>query len=103
MTSSDWKDIKLQSFGHVLKATIEDVSCTICGRGDRPDKLVVCDNNCNRGTHIHCMDPPLPRVPKGEWFCEKCVKATEEEREELEYGYDMVRNIGVLTMFTDML
>jgi histone demethylase JARID1 len=101
MTSSDWKDIKLQSFGHNLKATIEDVTCTICGRGDRPDKLVVCDNNCNRGTHIHCMDPPLARVPKGEWLCEKCVKSTEEEREELEYGYDMGKQY-TLTQFERM-
>jgi hypothetical protein len=39
--------------------------------------MLICgDENkhgCDQGTHIACLQPPLPEVPKGNWFCKTCT------------------------------
>jgi ribosomal protein L37AE/L43A len=32
---------------------------------------MLCDG-CDRGFHIFCLRPILPRVPAGDWFCPSC-------------------------------
>ena len=32
-------------------------------------------HRCNDGYHIHCLTPPLPYIPPGEWFCTGCIQA----------------------------
>ena len=34
--------------------------------------MLLCDR-CNCGFHLYCLDPPLTKVPPGEWFCAQCV------------------------------
>ncbi|RYH12566.1 hypothetical protein EON65_37960 [archaeon] len=46
--------------------------CTVCGGIDNEDKILVCDKNCGRESHIYCLRPPLQDIPEGEWFCEAC-------------------------------
>ena len=33
------------------------------------------DNAC----HLSCCNPPLKRVPKGDWFCVECVARQQAE------------------------
>ncbi len=34
--------------------------------------MLLCDD-CNAGYHLHCLDPPLDKVPPGNWFCADCA------------------------------
>lgn len=49
-----------------------DSCCEKCGSGDNADKLLLCDN-CDMGFHLFCLNPLLPSVPQGSWFCPSCV------------------------------
>ncbi|KAM3309654.1 hypothetical protein ACQJBY_030749 [Aegilops geniculata] len=51
------------------------VRCEACGSGRHADELLLCDG-CDRGLHIFCLRPILPRVPAGDWFCPSCAAAT---------------------------
>ena len=50
-----------------------DACCCICETGeDEPgDEMLLCDG-CNRGYHLACLNPPLTRIPPGEWLCPQC-------------------------------
>ena len=49
-----------------------DVDCEVCaGEGDE-EKMLLCDS-CPAAYHIYCLDPPLTRVPEGDWVCPGCV------------------------------
>lgn len=49
----------------------QSLRCEVCERQDQEDRMVLCDG-CDRGYHIHCMDPPWSRVPRGDWYCPAC-------------------------------
>ncbi|KAL6848545.1 hypothetical protein ACP4OV_021839 [Aristida adscensionis] len=49
----------------------DDVRCEACGSGEASAELMLCDG-CDRGFHIFCLRPILPRVPAGDWFCASC-------------------------------
>ncbi|CAI9783539.1 unnamed protein product [Fraxinus pennsylvanica] len=44
--------------------------CVVCDRGGN---LLCCDS-CPRTYHIHCLDPPLKRIPSGKWECPTCCQ-----------------------------
>ncbi|PON72020.1 Methyltransferase [Parasponia andersonii] len=50
-----------------------DVCCKVCGSGDSPADLLLCDK-CDKGYHLFCLRPILASVPKGSWFCPTCSK-----------------------------
>ncbi|KAM6555519.1 hypothetical protein CsatB_002538 [Cannabis sativa] len=50
----------------------DDVSCLVCGSGDYPADLLLCDK-CDKGFHLFCLRPILASVPKGSWFCPTCT------------------------------
>lgn len=54
--------------------------CHVCSAGEEGDVLLLCDG-CENACHLSCCDPPLKRVPKGDWHCKECFakKAKEEE------------------------
>ena len=60
---------------------VENMPCEICGSNDAvyDDEFLLCDN-CNRGFHTFCLDPPLEKIPEGAWFCPKCLKLEEEKK-----------------------
>lgn len=33
--------------------------------------MLECDS-CLRGFHMRCLQPPLKKVPEGEWLCPGC-------------------------------
>jgi [histone H3]-trimethyl-L-lysine4 demethylase len=46
-------------------------------------KILLCDE-CDRGFHIYCLDPPLSTVPDNdEWFCAECLLGTGND-----FGFD---------------
>jgi hypothetical protein len=49
----------------------DDVRCEACGSGEAAPELMLCDG-CDRGFHIFCLRPILPRVPAGNWYCPSC-------------------------------
>ncbi|KAL2609029.1 hypothetical protein R1flu_027602 [Riccia fluitans] len=55
-----------------VKAPWEDDSCQVCGIDDDHDNVLLCDG-CDAEYHIYCLNPPLPEVPDGNWFCHSCV------------------------------
>ena len=40
--------------------------CRICRRKGDPEKMLLCDG-CDKGSHMHCLRPPLTAVPEGDW------------------------------------
>ncbi|GMR58798.1 hypothetical protein PMAYCL1PPCAC_28993, partial [Pristionchus mayeri] len=52
---------------------IECKSCAICGTSDNDDKLLFCDD-CDRGFHLYCLQPPLEEAPDDSWSCHLCTK-----------------------------
>ncbi|XP_061093053.1 chromodomain-helicase-DNA-binding protein 3 isoform X3 [Conger conger] len=43
--------------------------CRVCKDGG---ELLCCDT-CPSSYHIHCLNPPLPEIPNGEWLCPCCT------------------------------
>ncbi|XP_069096099.1 chromodomain-helicase-DNA-binding protein 5 isoform X2 [Pleurodeles waltl] len=43
--------------------------CRTCKDGG---ELLCCDT-CPSSYHLHCLNPPLPEIPNGEWLCPRCT------------------------------
>ncbi|KAL3876357.1 hypothetical protein ACJMK2_034214 [Sinanodonta woodiana] len=52
---------------------IECKSCGLCGTSDNDDQLLFCDD-CDRGYHMYCLNPPLTEPPEGNWSCHLCIE-----------------------------
>ena len=35
------------------------------------EKMLLCDG-CDRGFHMYCLNPPVKKVPEGDWYCADC-------------------------------
>ncbi|XP_020589624.1 BRCT domain-containing protein At4g02110 [Phalaenopsis equestris] len=60
---------------------LSDIKCLACGSPDREDVMLICGDEartrgCGVATHIDCCDPPLTKVPEGDWFCPSCSRKT---------------------------
>ena len=42
--------------------------CRVCKDGG---DLLCCDS-CPSSYHIHCLKPPLGKIPTGDWRCPRC-------------------------------
>ena len=54
---------------YLMKLNNECDECVICGDGG---KLICCDS-CNKPFHLQCLQPPLDKVPEGDWYCLICT------------------------------
>ncbi|KRW98990.1 Zinc finger, FYVE/PHD-type [Pseudocohnilembus persalinus] len=58
-----------------LMLNIDEIYCEICNSlNDTPEQeaqLILCDI-CDKGYHIFCLNPPLQKVPEGDWYCPEC-------------------------------
>jgi hypothetical protein len=56
--------------------------CSVCCESTSQHLMVCCDT-CQSLYHIHCLDPPLDRVPKKTktygWQCEECCCCSDDE------------------------
>lgn len=51
---------------------VDAVKCHICKSGDNEANMLLCDQ-CDLGYHLNCLDPPMDKVPEGDWFCDICL------------------------------
>ena len=65
--------------GTLTRAQEDALACSICndtddGGADSTKKMLLCDgNDCNSGWNMHCLDPPLKKIPNGLWYCPNCT------------------------------
>eukprot|EP00898_Chlorokybus_atmophyticus_P003858 jgi/Chlat1/4473/Chrsp29S04570 len=48
--------------------------CARCHKGG----FVICCDACEKVYHMECLDPPLKRAPKGDWYCPSCQLSEDE-------------------------
>ncbi|XP_077223126.1 methyl-CpG-binding domain-containing protein 9-like [Tasmannia lanceolata] len=56
----------------IPKAPWEDEVCKVCGIDKDDDSVLLCDI-CDSEYHTYCLNPPLARIPEGNWYCPSCV------------------------------
>ncbi|KAL1550877.1 methyl-CpG-binding domain-containing protein 9 isoform X2 [Salvia divinorum] len=54
------------------RAPWDEGLCKVCGRDKDDDNVLLCDK-CDSEYHRYCLDPPLLRIPEGNWYCPSCV------------------------------
>lgn len=65
------------------KAKLQQSCCCVCAKSTSPnsgtaDKVLLCDKKlangsyCTNETHMYCLNPPLTKIPKGDFFCPLC-------------------------------
>ncbi|KAI3710834.1 hypothetical protein L2E82_40628 [Cichorium intybus] len=62
---------------HKVKDEEYDQICEQCRSGLHAEVMLLCDR-CNKGWHIHCLSPPLTRVPPGNWYCTECFNSEKD-------------------------
>ncbi|XP_074978542.1 zinc finger protein neuro-d4 isoform X4 [Caretta caretta] len=57
---------------------IECKSCSLCGTSENDDQLLFCDD-CDRGYHMYCLNPPMAEPPEGSWSCDLCLRLLKDK------------------------
>ncbi|KAK2994082.1 hypothetical protein RJ640_024346 [Escallonia rubra] len=70
--SKKYVDEILLSVGEIPKAPWEEGVCKVCGIDKDDDSVLLCDT-CDAEYHTYCLNPPLARIPEGNWYCPSCV------------------------------
>ena len=84
-TTEMTKEIKdiVVSISKLPKAPWDEGVCKICGVDKDDDSVLLCDT-CDAGYHTYCLNPPLIRIPDGNWYCPSCVIAKRMAQDALE-------------------
>ncbi|XP_011680112.1 zinc finger protein ubi-d4 isoform X3 [Strongylocentrotus purpuratus] len=70
-TCLQFTDTMIQKVKGYRWQCIECKSCGLCGTSDNDDQLLFCDD-CDRGYHMYCLNPPMQAPPEGSWICDLC-------------------------------
>ena len=70
-----WKRTNREAYAELKKRWKSDY-CAICEDGG---DMLVCDG-CEHAYHPGCLNPPLKKVPEGDWFCPYCVDKKKSAR-----------------------
>ncbi|XP_055960953.1 methyl-CpG-binding domain-containing protein 9 isoform X2 [Mercurialis annua] len=70
-TKKDLDNI-LASTSEIPKAPWDEGICKVCGV-DRDDNSVLLCDTCDAEYHTYCLNPPLAKIPEGNWYCPSCV------------------------------
>lgn len=70
-TKKEIEDI-LASTSDIPKAPWDEGVCKVCGIDKDDDSVLLCDT-CDAEYHTYCLNPPLARIPEGNWYCPSCV------------------------------
>ncbi|XP_010251295.1 PREDICTED: methyl-CpG-binding domain-containing protein 9 [Nelumbo nucifera] len=65
-------DDVLASVNEIPKAPWDDGVCKVCGIDKDDDSVLLCDT-CDSEYHTYCLNPPLARIPEGNWYCPSCI------------------------------
>uniref|UniRef100_A0A3P8YLI1 D4, zinc and double PHD fingers family 2 n=1 Tax=Esox lucius TaxID=8010 RepID=A0A3P8YLI1_ESOLU len=57
---------------------IECKCCNHCGTSENDDQLLFCDD-CDRGYHMYCLNPPMAEPPEGSWSCHLCLELLKDK------------------------
>ena len=69
--SNGWNKTSL--FHLLLNSSYEDDDHEdLCAKCNHGGELICCDK-CPLAYHLECCEPPLSKVPKGDWKCEECA------------------------------
>ena len=71
------QDVLMAANNKLPKAPWEDGVCKVCGI-DRDDESVLLCDNCDSEYHTYCLNPPLARIPIGNWYCPSCLSGQKE-------------------------
>ncbi|XP_074378751.1 putative Histone-lysine N-methyltransferase ATXR5 [Apium graveolens] len=55
-----------------------ELTCKICGFGDKEDQILICDD-CDNGFHMKCLRPAVLEIPPENWYCDGCRSKHPEE------------------------
>jgi hypothetical protein len=49
-------------------------TCFKCDKDDNPRTIMLCQHfdTCGGAYHAGCLNPPLSKIPEGDWFCPSC-------------------------------
>ncbi|CAM0946371.1 unnamed protein product [Alopecurus aequalis] len=73
------------------KAPWEDGVCKVCGIDRDDDSVLLCDK-CDSEYHTYCLNPPLARIPQGNWYCPSCTPGQKKSR--LDQGVQDLKQQG---------
>lgn len=62
----------IASSNEIPKAPWDEGVCKICGIDRDDDSVLLCDT-CDAEYHKYCLNPPLARIPEGNWYCPSCI------------------------------
>ncbi|XP_048233129.1 methyl-CpG-binding domain-containing protein 9 isoform X2 [Ricinus communis] len=62
----------LEHASQMPKAPWDEGVCKVCGVDKDDDNVLLCDK-CDSGYHTYCLNPPLARIPEGNWYCPSCI------------------------------
>ncbi|CAA6670639.1 unnamed protein product [Spirodela intermedia] len=62
----------LHHANEVPRAPWEEGVCKVCGIDKDDDSVLLCDS-CDSEYHTYCLNPPLSKIPDGNWYCPSCV------------------------------
>ncbi|XP_020571581.1 lysine-specific demethylase 5B [Phalaenopsis equestris] len=65
-----------EEMGEVSGGALDQI-CEQCNSGLHGDVMLLCDK-CDKGWHLHCLSPPLDRVPSGNWYCLECLNSDKD-------------------------
>ncbi|XP_073306881.1 methyl-CpG-binding domain-containing protein 9 isoform X1 [Primulina huaijiensis] len=76
-SSADAVNEREALLANVMKSSLprapwEEGICKVCGMDKDDDNVLLCDR-CDSEYHRYCLNPPLLRIPKGNWYCPSCV------------------------------
>lgn len=54
------------------KAPWDEGVCKVCGLDKDDVNVLLCDT-CDSEYHTYCLNPPLARIPEGNWYCPSCL------------------------------
>ncbi|KAL3654072.1 hypothetical protein CASFOL_003753 [Castilleja foliolosa] len=73
------------------RAPWEEGICKVCGIDKDDDNVLLCDK-CDSGHHRYCLNPPLLKIPEGNWYCPSCVTGQSITSSSAYYGSIAIRN-----------
>ncbi|KAJ1416476.1 Zinc finger, PHD-type [Sesbania bispinosa] len=76
-------DSFIVSTSEIPKAPWDEGVCKVCGIDRDDDSVLLCDT-CDAEYHTYCLNPPLARIPEGNWYCPSCLdgkRATQDVTE----------------------
>ncbi|KAL2559750.1 Methyl-CpG-binding domain-containing protein 9 [Forsythia ovata] len=61
------------------RAPWDEGICKVCGMDKDDDNVLLCDR-CDSEYHRYCLNPPLLRIPEGNWYCPSCAAGQSTSR-----------------------